>query len=117
MPLKVVEAVVEAQDETVRAIKEDVKAARGSGDRADAGELSEQEKQKVLALGAAAVGSLVAQRAQLTKEHQATMQTCFEAAAAARSAWERQDWMLAVAAASVLVAAGAIVAARATPRR
>ena len=77
VPLKVVEAVVEAQDETVRTIKEELKAARGGGGGADAGALSEEEKERVLALGAAAVGPLVAQRAQLAREHQAAMQTCF----------------------------------------
>jgi hypothetical protein len=75
--LKVVEAVVEAQDETVRTIKEAIKDARGGGDGADAGALREEEKQTVLAMGAAAMGPLVAQRAQLAKEHQETVQACF----------------------------------------
>ena len=69
--LKVVEAVVEAQDETVRAIKEAIKGARGAEDGADAGALSEAEKQTVLEMGAAAVGPLVAQRTRLSEEHQA----------------------------------------------
>jgi len=77
VPLKVVEAVVDAQDEVVRAIKEDLSAARGGGDVADAAELSEAEKEKVLALGAAAVGPLVAKRAQLTEEHRAAVEACF----------------------------------------
>jgi len=77
VPLKVVEAVVEAQDEVVRAIKEDVRAARGGGDEADAGALSEEEREKVVALGASAVGKLVAMRMLLTKEHEARVQGCF----------------------------------------
>jgi hypothetical protein len=80
VPLKVVEAVVEAQDETVRAIKEGLKAARGeggAGDAADEGTLSEEEKERVLALGTAAVGPLMAQRAQLEAEYQAAMQSYF----------------------------------------
>ena len=75
--LKVVEAVVEAQDETVRTIKEAIRAARGGGDGSDAGALSEEEKESVLALAAAAVGPLVAQRAQLANEHHAAVQACF----------------------------------------
>ena len=75
--LKVVEAVVEAQDETVRTIKEAIKDARGGDEGANAGTLSEEEKQTVLAMAAAAVGPLVAQRAQLAKEHQATVHACF----------------------------------------
>ena len=75
--LKVVEAVVEAQDEAVRTIKEAIKDARGGDEGANAGALSEEEKQTVLAMAAAAVGPLVAQRAQLAKEHQATVHACF----------------------------------------
>ena len=75
--LEVVEAVVEAQDETVRAIKEAIKGARGAEDGADAGALSEAEKQTVLEMGAAAVGPLVAQRTRLSEEHQAAVQACF----------------------------------------
>ena len=74
---EVVEAVVEAQDETVRTIKEAIKDARGGDEGANAGTLSEEEKQTVLAMAAAAVGPLVAQRAQLAKEHQATVHACF----------------------------------------
>ena len=77
VPLKVVEAVVEAQDEAVQTIKEDIKAARGGGDEAYADALSEAEKEKVLALGATAAGQLMARRAELIEEHQATVQTCF----------------------------------------
>ena len=44
----------------------------------DAGTLSELEKEKVLALATSAVGQLVALRAKMVKEHQATMQACFE---------------------------------------
>jgi len=73
--LKVVEAMVEAQDEAVRMIKAAIKGARGDG--ADAGALSKEEKERVLALGAAAVPPLVAQRAQLVKEHQVAMKKCF----------------------------------------
>lgn len=75
VPLKVCEAVVEAQDELVQQIKDDVKAARGDG--ADAGTLSEAEKEKVLALGSKGVPPLVALRAQMVKEHQDAMQACF----------------------------------------
>lgn len=75
--LKVVEAVVEAQDQTVRAIKKAIKDGRAAEDGADAGTLSEAEKQMVLAMGAAAVGPLVAQRARLSEEHQAAVQACF----------------------------------------
>jgi len=77
VPLKVVESVVDAQDELVGKIKEVVKAARAGGDGADAGTLSEPEKEKVLALAKSGVGPLLALRAQLVKEHQATMQACF----------------------------------------
>eukprot|EP00966_Prymnesium_polylepis_P096374 2233384-Prymnesium_polylepis.2 len=77
VPLKVVEALVEAQDELVLTIKQDIKAARGGGDGSDAGTLSEAEKDKVLALAAPAVGPLVALRAQMVNEHQATMTAYF----------------------------------------
>ena len=77
VPLKVVEAVVEAQDGAVLSIKEQLKATRGGGEGADASALSEEEKERVLALGAVAVPTLVEQRARLAKEHQAAMQACF----------------------------------------
>ena len=77
VPLKVVEAVVEAQDELVSTLKEDVKAARGGGDGADVGALSVAEKKRVHELAAEGVGQLVALRARLVKEHQAAMQACF----------------------------------------
>ena len=77
VPLKVVEAVVEAQDEIVRTIKQDIKAARGGGDAADASALSEAEKKRVLALAAPGVDAVVALRAKLVKEHHAAMQRYF----------------------------------------
>ena len=77
VPLKVVEAVVDAQDELVQTIKEPIKAARGGGDGADAGTLSEVEKEKVLALASKGVPPLVALRAQMVKEHQDAMRACF----------------------------------------
>ena len=79
VPLKVVEAVVEAQDETVGQIKDTLKTARGGSGSgaADAGGQSEEEEKRVLALGTAAVESLVARRAQLALEHQTAMQSYF----------------------------------------
>ena len=77
VPLKVIEAVVDAQDELVRTIKQDIKAERGGGEEAYEGALSEAEKEKVLSLAAEGVPRLVALRAQLTQEYQAAMQACF----------------------------------------
>ena len=78
MPLKVIEAIVKAQDELVRTIKQEIKAERGGGEEEPyEGALSEAEKDKVLSLAAEGVPRLVALRAQLTQEYQAAMQACF----------------------------------------
>ena len=77
MPLKVVEAVVEAQDGAVHEAKEVVRKARAAGDEAATGALSDAEKERVIALGRAAVPALVETRARLVREYDAAMAQCF----------------------------------------
>jgi len=77
VPLKVVEAVVEAQDGAVHEAKEVVRKARAADDEAATGALSDAEKERVIALGRAAVPALVETRAGLVREYDAAMAQCF----------------------------------------
>lgn len=78
VPLKVAEAVVQAQDDLVLQLKTAVKEARGSDDVAGDAALSEEEKKAVEQLAAPSIGPLVELRERLTREHHATMAACFE---------------------------------------
>ena len=75
VPLKVAEAVVQAQDDLVAQVKATIKEARAGN---DAAALSAEEKQMVMQLAAPSISPLVELRERLTREHHATVAACFE---------------------------------------
>ena len=75
VPLKVVEAVVQAQDDLVLTLKGSIKDARGQASAE--GVLSELETQRVLELATPQIGPLVELRERLTRDHHASVDACF----------------------------------------